>query len=126
MKHCLYFVYTCKELMDGTGNGLSSKVTSGILFWDCTKEEAMKWCAEKNVPADKQFYLVPRELWGENHCYAEPLVRPVPDSFVQSFGGNYLITSNGAAYNHGYCRTSLPIPIHDRFDVYEDYLGLAQ
>ena len=63
MKHSLYFVYRSADRQDCTNNGLSSRVSSAYLFWDCTRAEAMQYCAEHNIPNLEQFIIVPRTLW---------------------------------------------------------------
>ncbi len=112
MKHVLHSVYVCKA-GDYSNNGLSNRVDSAYLFWDCTKEEAIAWCNANGKDPEKQFYLVKREIWEENHSYAEPLIKP--QGMMQTFGGNFLYTSNAFGYNFGYTRCNVPIPIHDRF-----------
>lgn len=123
MKTKIYYVLTSRMLGDCTNHGLSSLVTGGHLFWDCTREEAIAYCKEKGLPPEFQFFLVERELWGENHAYAEPLIKP--EGLAQLDGGNWLYTSDSSGYNQGYCRTAFPIPIHDRFETWEQFQALG-
>ena len=123
MKHLLYFVLTNPSGDDYTNHGLSSRVEAALLFWDCSREEAIDYCKQHNIRPEDQFFLVKRMLWEENHDYAEPLIKP--EDKAQSFGGNWLHTSHSAGYNQGYCRTPFPIPIHDRFDTWEDFHRLG-
>jgi len=108
---------------DCTSNGLSSRVDSSILFSNCTRSEAIAWCNEKGKNPDKQFILVPRELWGEDHAYAEPLIKP--EGKAQSFGGNFLYTSDSRMYKTGGIY-KVPVPIHDRFDTWEDFEAMSR
>lgn len=117
MKKSLYSVLRNAELGDCTGHGLSSRVTRTKLFWDCTKEEAIDWCMKNHEAPDLQMYLVKRDLWGEDHSYAEPLVKP--DNANQMFGGNFLYTSNGNSYHFDGEKCTRPIPIHDRFERWQ-------
>ena len=123
MKHRLYFVLQLKT-SDCSASGLTSRVDSGHLFWDCTRDEAIDYCREKNIVPEDQFFLVEKEIWGEKYAYAEPLIKP-DRSMCQVFGGNYITTSDSAGYNQGYCRTAFPIPVHDRFETWEEYQVLS-
>ena len=111
------------EFPDCTNNGLSSFVSASNLFMDCSHEEAMNWCKEHGKKPETQFFLVPRKLWGEDHAYAEPLVKP--DGKCQCFGGNFLYTSDSRMYRTG-GTYKLPIPIHDRFETYEEFEALCR
>lgn len=124
MRHGLHYVYRCSAHGDCSANGLSSQVDTGLLFWNCKREEAIAYCQQNNIDPSKQFYLVERELWGENHSYAEPLVKP--DQMAQTFGGNFLYTSCSNGYNLGYTKCNVPIPIHDRFDTWEAFEALGR
>lgn len=132
MNHTLVSIFRNADIGDCTNNGLSSKVNSGYLFWDCTKNEAIMWCTEHNVNPDKQFIIHKRDLWGEDHTYAEPLIKP--NGCIQVFGGNFLYTSNSNFYKFdkfeptiGIVKehTNRPIPIHDRFESQEEYNELT-
>ena len=101
---------------DCTGNGLSSKVNNSTLFWDCTNEEAIDYCKSHNMDPSKQFILFKRELWGADHSYAEPLIKP--ENKFQTFGGNFLYTSDSRMYKTGGIYKA-PIQIFDRFDSWE-------
>ena len=118
MKVLFVSVFRNASGYDCTAGGLSSLVESGHLFFDCTREDALAYCEEKNMAPDKQFYLVQRELWGEDHSYAEPLVKP--EDCVQCFGGNFLYTSDSRMYMTG-GQHKVPVPIHDCFETYENY-----
>ena len=122
MKHCLYFVYRCADRQDCTNNGLSSRVPQGYLFWDCTDTAAICYCLEHGLDPEKQFIIVERDLWGEDHSYAEPLVKP--EGMAQTFGGNYLATS-GTAFKFRGETTGRPIPIHDRFDDWDTFHSMS-
>lgn len=124
MNKTLVNVFRTTNLGDCTGNGLSSKVDSGYLFWNCSREEAIEYCKEKNIDPTKQFIIKERELWGEDHSYAEPLDLEFwkrPNS-VQQFGGNFIYTSNSNCFKYRGETVTRPIKVHDRFEVqYNDY-----
>lgn len=103
---------------DCTGNGLSSRVDSSTLFFDCSREEAIEWCKSNGKSSEYMFFLVKRELWGEDHSYAEPLIKP--ENRAQVFGGNFLYTSDSRMYKTGGIYKA-PVPIHDRFETWEDF-----
>lgn len=107
---------------DCTGNGLSSKVNSGFLFMNCTAIDAIMWCKERGKDPSKQFILVKRELWGEDHAYAEPLIKP--NNRAQVFGGNFLYTSDYRMYKTG-GTYKVPVPIHDRFETWEEFEAMT-
>lgn len=116
MKKCLYSVFRAADMSDCTLNGLSSRVNGGWMFFDCTRNEALEYCYENNINPNEQFFLVKRELWNEDHSYAEPLIKPNHKN--QMFGGNFLYSSNGIGYHFDSERCVRPIAIHDRFEDY--------
>lgn len=117
MKNTYIRIY-CPSGCDCTGNGLSSKVNSAYLFWNCTSEEAIEYCKDNLINPKYQFIIHKRELWNEDHSFAEPLIKP---SGIQMFGGNFLYTSDDNFYKFGNEKTGRPIPIHDRFETQEEY-----
>ena len=119
MKHCLYSVLRDADGSDYSNHGLSSRVTSTYLFWDCTNAEAIAFCEEHNINPNNQFILVDRTLWGEDHSYAEPLVKP--DGMAQTSGGNFLYTSNGNGFKFRGEKVGRPIPVHDRFEDWDTF-----
>ena len=116
MNNLFVTVFRPAGFPDCTGNGLSSKVDNAILFSNCSNEEAINWCNEHSKDPSKQFILVKRELWGEDHAYAEPLIKP--ENRAQVFGGNFLYTSDSRMYKTGGIYKA-PIQIFDRFDSWE-------
>ena len=103
---------------DCTGGGVSSRVTDPTLFFDCTREQAMEHCKETHMNPEDQLLLVKRQLWGEDHYYAEPLVKPADAGRCnQMFGGNYIMTSDSRFPRQNGLRTAYPIPVHDRFET---------
>lgn len=124
MKHTLHFVYACKAHEDCSNNGLSNRIDSAQLFWECSREEALEYCTKKGINPEEQFILVERTLWEENHSYAEPLVKP--EGMHQCFGGNFLYTSSSNGCNISGTRCNTPIPIHDRFETWEEYEHLSR
>ena len=123
MNRTLVFVFR-RHLGDCTGNGLSFQVDIGTLFWNCSREEAIKWCNENDENPTSCFIMKERILWGEDHSYAEPLDMEFwkkPNS-VQQFGGNFIYTSNDNFYKYKSEKLGRPIMVHDRFEVqYNDY-----
>lgn len=108
---------------DCTANGLSSRVNGGFLFYDCSNDEALEYCKNHDIDPAKQFIMVSRTLWGEDHSYAEPLVKS--NEKAQMFGGNFLYTSDSRMYRTGNVY-KVPVPIHDRFETWEDFDGLSR
>lgn len=113
LKHRRYSILRNADLGDCTNHGLSSYVNSCEMFWDCTRKEAIDYCLENNMNPELHMYLHSRELWGEDHSYAEPLIKP--EGKNQVFGGNYMV-SDSAGYKFGKEMTTRPVPIHDRFE----------
>ena len=124
MKHTLYFVYRCADRVDCSNNGLTNRVSQGYLFWDCNNDEAIAYCREHNINPNEQFILVDRTLWGEDHSYAEPLVKP-EGSWAQTNGGNFISTSNGNCYKFKGETCGRPIPVHDRFDDWNTFNSMS-
>lgn len=117
-KNYLWVSVYRNNLGDCTGGGVSSRVSEPTLFFNCTREEAIHYCEEKGVNPDDQLILVKRQLWGEDHFYAEPLVKPAnAGQCNQMFGGNYIMTSDSRFPHQNGLRTAYPIPVHDRFEV---------
>lgn len=123
MNRLFITVFRSASYSDCTNNGLSSRVDTSTLFFDCTREEAINWCKENGKSPEYMFFLVKRELWGEDHSYAEPLIKP--EGKVQVFGGNFLYTSDSRMYKTG-GKYKTPLPIHDRFDTQEDYEAMTR
>ena len=116
MKFTTVFVFR-SSLGDCTGNGLSSNVDSGYLFWDCSHEEAIDYCNNNNIDPTKQFIIKNRELWGEDHSYAEPLdIDYWGKGGNQMFGGNFIYTSDNNFYKYKGEKIGRPIKVHDRFE----------
>lgn len=116
-------VFRAAGFSDCTNNGLSARVDNAELFWDCSREEALEWCKEHQKDPEKQFIIVNRELWGEDHSYAEPLMKP--EGKAQVFGGNFLYTSDSRMYKTGRIY-KVPVPIHDRFETWEEFDALSR
>ena len=117
INYLLTFVYR-NSLGDATGGGITSRVTAPTLFYNCTREAAIEYCKGKGINPGDQLFLVKRQLWGEDHYYAEPLVKPAnAGQCNQMFGGNYIMTSDGRFPHQNGLKTAYPIPVHDRFEV---------
>lgn len=121
MKKCFYEVYRCADtrLGEHSLHGLSSRVVSGYMFFDCTRDEAIEYCLNNKIEPSEQFFLHKRELWGEDHSFAEPLIKPTDK--MQCFGGNFIFTSNGNGYRYEGEKCNRPIPVHDRFEKWNSY-----
>lgn len=131
MNKVLVSIFRDANIGDCTNNGLSSRVSNGLLFWNCSREEAIAWCKENGEDPNVHFIINKRILWGEDHSFAEPLVKPAG---LQMFGGNFIYTSNGNFYHFDKFvpgigampeKTNRPIPIHDRFESQEMYNALS-
>jgi len=105
------------SLGDCSNNGLTERFDSMYLFIDCDEKEAIAYCNEKNIIPENQLILNKRELWGEPHWYAEPLVKPV--NMAQTFGGNFVYTSDSRMPAPNGIKA--PLPVHDRFDTWSDF-----
>jgi hypothetical protein len=124
MNKTLVNVFRAVDFADCTANGLSSKVASGYLFWNCSREEAIEWCNKSGVNPRFQFIIKERELWDEDHSYAEPLDINYWNkrNGCQQFGGNFIYTSNSNCFKYRRETVNRPIKVHDRFEVqYNDY-----
>ena len=109
---------------DCTGGGVTSRHHKIRLFWECTREEAVDYCKEHGIDVDACLWLQPRELWGEDHSYARPLVHQ-PDKVGPMFGGNFIYTSDANFPKLYGLRTGSPIPVHDRYETQEEYDALS-
>lgn len=110
------FVYR-NNLADGTGGGLTSRVNTPTLFFNCTREKALEHCRNNGIDPEKQLFLIRRQLWGEDHYFAEPLVKPSDASQCnQQFGGNYIMTSDDRFPHQNGLICAYPIPVHDRYE----------
>ena len=108
---------------DCTNNGISARHNRLELFWDCTRNEAQHYCSEHKIAFDTAIFLVKRELWGEDHSYAEPLFKP--KGKLEMFGGNFVYTSDSRLYKLCGLKTAMPIPVHDRFETQEEYEAMT-
>lgn len=112
------------SLGDCTGRGVSSRHNTMTLFSNCTKKEALQHCIDNCIDVDSALYLNMRELWGEDHPFAEPLIKP-SNKVGPMFGGNFVYTSDSRLYRFG-GKYHLPIPVHDRFETQEEYDALSR
>lgn len=123
MKNLSVSVYR-DHLGDCTNHGITSRHNDLILFWDCTRKEAENYCEEKNIDKDTALFLVKRELWGEDHSYAAPLIYP-KNMVGPMSGGNFVYTCDSRLYKLNNLTCASPIPVHDRFDTQEMYEALS-
>lgn len=111
---------------DCTNHGVTSKRNEFTMFWDCEKEDAVKYCTENNIDLDSALWLNPRILWNEYHPFCEPLVKPA-GKIGGMMGGNFVYTSDGR-FPSLYGKTNsahFPIPVHDRFETPEEYASYS-
>lgn len=120
MKKISVYVYR-DNLGDCTNNGVTSRNSSMLLFVDCDREDAISWCKEHHYDPNEQLILVRRNLWGERHDYAEPLVKP--ENMAQCAGGNFVYSCDSRFRE--YTKSWQPISVHDRFDTWEDFDHLS-
>lgn len=109
------------HLGDCTNNGVTARNNSMLLFIDCDREDAIKYCEELNIKATEQLILVRRDLWGENCDYAEPLEKP--KNMAQFMGGNFIYSCDSRFRE--YTGSRLPLPVHDRFETWGEYEHLS-
>ena len=97
---------------DCTNNGISGK---RWIFRMITEEEEKD--LQTNEP-ERYLVLVKRELWGKSAWYLRPLniLKPA-GSIGPMHGGNYATVD--------YNLSSLPLPIHDRFETPEENYHLS-
>lgn len=119
MQHISVHVYRDSYLCDCTNGGVTSKYNKLELFWDCKREDALRCCKENNINPEQSLLLVKRELWGEDHSYAEPLNKKQGKWYMM--GGNFVYTCDSRLYKIGGRACSSPIPVHDRCEEYEQY-----
>lgn len=106
-------------IYDCTNGGITSHHDSLTLFWNCTREEAKKYCEKNGIDTDKCLFLVKRNLWGEDHSFAEPLVKP--QNKIQVMGGNFVYTCDSRLYKLNGLTCATPIPVYDRFETQREY-----
>lgn len=124
MKQIRVSVYRAADMGDCTNNGVTSRHRSMILFYAGTKDEAMAYCQEKGIDPDRCLYLVERTLWGEQHNYAVPLVRP-DNVCGPMFGGNFVYTCDSRLAQAMGTTTTEPVSVHDRFETQREYDALS-
>ena len=125
MKHRTVQVYRTLALGDCTNNGITAKNHTLTLFWECERNEAIAYCEnpDNHIDAEKSLLLVERDLWGEDHMYAEPLLKP--EGRLGMMGGNFVLGDSCMPLYRGRS-TTMPIPVHDRFETYEEYEALSR
>ena len=109
---------------DCTNGGITSRHDTLMLFWNCTRDEAKNYCGENGIDTDTCLFLVKRELWGEDHSYAEPLIRP-ENKVGGMMGGNFVYTCDSRLYKLNGLTCASPIPVHDRFESQREYDALS-
>lgn len=108
---------------DCTNGGITSRHNLLILFWDCTRDEAKKHCEKNRINTGECLFLVKRELWGEDHSFAEPLIPP--KNKIRMMGGNFVYTCDSRLYKLNGLTCATPIPVHDRFESQREYDALS-
>lgn len=120
MRKVLVFVYRHADGCDCTNNGITSKHTELWLF-DGDKEECITYAKENGI-ADKSLWLNRRILWNEKHYFAEPLIEP-DICGPHMMGGNFVYSCDGAF--SALCGDH-PLPVHDRYETWEQYDALSR
>lgn len=118
----VYVVCERNRECDCTNGGVTSRHNHLTLFYDCEKEDAVKFCEDNEIDPDTALWFNPRMLWGEFHPIAEPLIKP-KGKIGGMFGGNFIYTSDSrfpSLYGAMNC-AHYPIPVHDRFETQEEY-----
>jgi hypothetical protein len=92
--------------------------------FDGDVEDVKHYVEENGYDIHKSLYVVRRMLWGEPHPYLIPLDWAIkkPNGNV-CFGGNYAVGDSRWRLWFGHY---LPLPIHDRYDSWEDYEALTR
>jgi hypothetical protein len=121
IKHTNVNVYRW-SLSDCTNGGVTARNNSMELFVDCTHDEAVAYCKEHNLDPNNQLILVRRDLWGENHDYAEPLMKP--EHMAQTSGGNFIYSCDSRFRE--YTKSWQPIAVHDRFETWEQFDSMSR
>lgn len=122
MNFCFVEVFRAADGVDCTNRGITSKFTH-LYLYDGDRDECIAHAKDKGV-LDKSLYLVRRLLWNEKHYYAEPLIKP--EDRAQVFGGNFVYTCDGAFSRMLGQSTSTPLPVHDRFETWEQFEALSR
>ena len=110
------------SLGDCTNNGLSSR-KNVIDCYDGELSAIVEHCKKNNIDMNEVLFVVRRELWGEEHPYLTPLEWAVnkPNGNVCA-GGNY---ANGDSRWKEWFGHDYPLPIHDRFETWDEYEALS-
>lgn len=123
MKKTLVHVYRtyydlCDIDYDPTNGGVTSNRNTMTFFWDCKPEDVLMYCEENGIDINTALILVERDLWGEDHSYATPLIKP-KGLVGPMYGGHFICTSDDNFYKLHGLKTNTPIPVHDRFETQE-------
>ena len=113
-------VYRHNAWGDCTNHGVTSRHDQMLLLWDCRREDAVAYCKEKGIDMDGCLWLKPRELWGEDHSMAIPLIHE-SGKCGPMFGGNFVYTSDSRLYKLNGLTCAVPIAVHDRYETERDY-----
>lgn len=122
MKENLVFVLRRPALGDCTNNGITYRNDMLKLLWGGTRQDAIQYATDKGLDLSKCLYMVERELWGEDHSFATPLIEP--NGMCRVFGGNY-VEGDGNCYRFRGEMCGRPIPVHDRYETQEDFDALS-
>ena len=124
MKQVRVDVYRSADGQDCTNGGVTSRHDRMTLFYGCTREEALQHCTGKGIDPDGCLVLVERTLWGEQHNYAAPLIKP-QGMCGPMFGGNFIYTSNAPLADAMGTTCCCPVQVHDRFETPAEYEALS-
>lgn len=119
-----YSVYRSADMGDCSNRGITARFDRVRVFYRCTREEALQICADNGFNPCDCLFIVERNLWGEDHSYAEPLEYPEGLS-LHMFGGNFIYSCDGNSFKFKGESVSRPIPVHDRFETEKEYAALS-
>ena len=124
MKQLNVSVYRAADMGDCTNDGVTSRHNSMTLFYGCKREEALAYCKENGIDPDRCLVLVERELWGEQHNYAAPLIHE-SGKCGPMFGGNFIYTSDSRLADAMGTTTAQPVSVHDRYETERENAALS-
>lgn len=113
MKTLPAYVYRDAKLGDCTNGGISERYDTLYLICD-------EGYSEKEDDSTELLRLVRRNFCGREYLHAEPTT-PTPEGCVgPMFGGNFIYTCDSRF------PSPYPIPVHDRYETYEEYELLSR
>ena len=112
MKHAKRCYIYRDSLGDCTNNGITATRDTCTLFWDCEPAEALTYCEEKGLNPAECLIVDDSPSCGREYRKAVPLKEKGRGYVGPMFGGNYIECRDYFDY---------PIPVHDRYETWEEY-----